>query len=175
MDMHDQTDQTVPGADQLNAHLGVLTRREVEARILQPLIEALCAEFGETRVLELVRGTIVRIARDQGRALREQQAGNDLVAFAGTLEHWTRGNALEIETLACSETEFNFNVTRCRYAEMYRALGMEDLGHILSCQRDFALIEGFNGEVTLERTQTIMEGASHCDFRYRHRAPVTLQ
>jgi hypothetical protein len=36
----------------------------------------------------------------------------------------------------------------------------------LSCARDYALIEGFNPDVSLKRTQTIMEGATHCDFRY---------
>lgn len=64
---------------------------------------------------------------------------------------------------------FGFNVTRCRYAEMYRALGIPELGALLSCNRDYALIEGFNPEVALTRTQTIMEGASHCDFRYQMR------
>jgi hypothetical protein len=38
---------------------------------------------------------------------------------------------------------------------------------VLSCNRDSALIEGFNPEVNLTRTQTLMQGASHCDFRYR--------
>ena len=60
-----------------------------------------------------------------------------------------------------------FDVTRCRYAEMYRALGIPELGAVLSCNRDAALIEGFNPEVHFSRTQTIMGGASHCDFRYR--------
>jgi hypothetical protein len=40
---------------------------------------------------------------------------------------------------------------------------------ILSCNRDYALIEGFNADIALTRTQTIMQGASHCDFRYRQR------
>ena len=60
----------------------------------------------------------------------------------------------------------SFNVTRCRYAEMYRELGMADLGGIFSCGRDGALSTGFNSRIKLARTQTIMEGASHCDFRY---------
>ena len=30
-----------------------------------------------------------------------------------------------------------------------------------------ALAEGFNRSIRLIRTQTIMEGASHCDFRFR--------
>ena len=162
--------------DQLNARLGVLTRREVEARILKPLIEALCAEFGDQRVLDLVQSIIVQIAQEQGRQLREQAVANDLQTFAVTLADWQRDDAMVIETLKSTDTEFHFDVKRCRYAEMYRSLGMAKLGNILSYRRDYALIQGFNEEVELERTQTIMEGASHCDFRYRvKKAPVTLQ
>ena len=47
---------------ELNA-IGVLKRREIEARILAPLIEALGREFGGERVLQIVRETIVGIAR----------------------------------------------------------------------------------------------------------------
>lgn len=74
---------------------------------------------------------------------------------------------MQIEILAQNAEEFSFNVLRCRYAEMYRALGMEKLGGVLSCSRDQALIEGFNPEIELTRTQTIMDGAAFCDFRYR--------
>ncbi len=49
---------------------------------------------------------------------------------------------------------------------MYRDLGMANLGFALSCARDFALVEGFNPNIKLERTQTIMQGADHCDFRF---------
>lgn len=73
---------------------------------------------------------------------------------------------MRMELLALNENEFSFNVTRCRYAEMYRALGLEELGATLSCNRDAALIEGFNQNLQLTRTQTIMQGAPYCDFRY---------
>ena len=69
--------------------------------------------------------------------------------------------------LAQDEVRYDFNVTRCRYAEMYRELGIPELGAVLSCNRDFSLIEGYNTDVTLTRTQTLMEGAACCDFRYR--------
>jgi hypothetical protein len=46
-------------------------------------------------------------------------------------------------------------------------LGLADLGASLSCQRDFALAQGFNTAIHLTRTQTIMEGARHCDFRFQ--------
>jgi hypothetical protein len=149
----------------LNA-IGVLMRREIEARLLAPLLEALGQEFGRDRVIEIVRRTIVEIARDQGRALAEHAGDRSLDAFAATLEPWTRDDAMRIEVLEQTADRFAFNVTRCRYAEMYRALGIPELGAVLSCNRDAALIEGFNAEVTLTRTQTIMQGASCCDFRY---------
>ena len=161
--------------DTLNEQVGVLVRREIEARILGPMIDAFADAFGRERVLELVRSTIVEIARNQGRAMQMADDGNDLEAFAGTMEAWKRGGALETDTLTSTGDVFDFNVTRCRYAEMYREIGMEELGSILSCARDYALIEGFNESVDLARTRTIMEGASHCDFRYRLRAPVDLE
>lgn len=151
--------------DRLNA-IGVLIRREIEARLLAPLIQALSQEFGRERVLEIVRRTIVEIARQQGAQLAQSEGGNSLNHFAASLEAWKKDNALEIEILEQNREHFSFNVVRCRYAEMYRALGIPELGALLSCNRDFALIEGFNPEVNLERTQTIMDGAPYCDFRY---------
>ncbi len=73
---------------------------------------------------------------------------------------------MQIEVLGQDGAHFDFNVTRCRYAEMYRALGIPELGAVLSCNRDWALIEGFNPEIELSRTQTLMEGAPYCNFRY---------
>jgi hypothetical protein len=157
--------------DTLN-EIGVLKRREIEARILAPLIDAFAAEFGRERVIEIAKRVIVGIARQQGKALAEQLGGSSLAHFVAGKDPWVKGDALQIEVLEVSQTTYSFNVTRCRYAEMYRALGIPELGAILSCGRDFALGEGFNPAMTLTRTQTIMEGAPLCDFRYRlERAP----
>jgi hypothetical protein len=147
--------------------IGVLRRREIEARIVAPLLDALGAEFGRERVLEIARETIVRVAQEQGRELAAAMGDGSLSAFGGATKYWELDGALEIETLASDGERLDFNVRRCRYAEMYRALGIPELGAALSCNRDFALIQGFNPDVQLTRTQTIMQGASHCDFRYR--------
>mgnify|MGYP001827052740 CR=1 FL=1 len=153
--------------DDLNAKIGVLTRREVEARILSPVIEALGDSFERDQVLSVVPTTIVKIAREQGADLSNLMGNNSLHHFFETLQFWTRDDALKIEVIEASEDVLSFNVTRCRYAELYDSLGIRDIGTIFSCARDFALIEGFNPDVTLTRTQTIMEGAPFCDFRYR--------
>ena len=49
----------------------------------------------------------------------------------------------------------------------YEKLGEPELGFLLVCSSDVPFVEGFGGVITsLTRTQTIMHGASHCDFRY---------
>jgi predicted ArsR family transcriptional regulator len=149
----------------LNA-VGILTRREIEARILAPVIDALGQEFDRDRVVAIVRDVIVSLARAQGQAMAEIRQDASLPAFADTLEPWTRDGALEMTVTERTDTRLSFDVTRCRYAEMYRALGIPELGAALSCNRDAALIEGFNPAVRFTRTQTIMQGASHCNFRY---------
>jgi hypothetical protein len=147
--------------------VGVLRRREIEACILGPMLDAFAAEFGRERVLEVARRVIVEVARQQGRELAGRLGAEDLGTFAAAIEPWTRDGALEIEVLERTDRAFDFNVTRCRYAEMYRALGIPELGALLSCNRDFALGGGFNPRLRLTRTQTIMAGAACCDFRYR--------
>jgi hypothetical protein len=62
---------------------------------------------------------------------------------------------------------FEVNVTGCRFAEFYKKIGAPELGFLLVCSSDFALTEGYGDPVQLDRSQTIMQGASHCDFRYR--------
>ena len=161
--MQKSTDQQRP--DTLN-DIGVLKRREIEARIVAPLIERFAQEFGEEQVLELARETVVDVARTQGAALAAVMGGNDLQKFADSLENWTKGGALEIEVREQSEFTLAFDVVRCQYAEMYLGLGVPELGALLSCNRDGTMVEGFNSDIEFERNQTIMSGASHCDFRY---------
>jgi hypothetical protein len=147
--------------------LPLLDQREIEARIVGPLIRAFAAELGDERALEIVRAVIVGLAHDAGAGLAEALGEHSLEAFAGSLGRWRENGALELEILEQTPTRLSFNVTRCRYAEMYQALGMADLGASLSCQRDYALAEGFNADIRLTRTQTIMGGAPSCDFRFR--------
>jgi hypothetical protein len=156
--------------DTLTQSIGVLMRRETEARILAPVIDALGEAFGREKVVEIVREVIVGLAREQGASLAAEY-GRGPEAFLETLKFWTKGGALEIDILAQNETTLDFDVKRCRYAEMYRALGIEDLGAVLSCNRDYAMVEGFNPAARLTREQTIMGGAPCCTFRYDFSAP----
>jgi len=94
--------------------------------------------------------------------------GTSLKAFQDVMPLWTKGGALEIEVREQTDTTFAFDVVRCRYAETYKAMGLGEIGHLLSCNRDGAFCEGYDPKLKLERGQTIMQGASHCDFKYRY-------
>jgi hypothetical protein len=148
----------------------LLQQREIEAGIVGPLVRAFAQEVGQERALVVLREVITGLARRSGRNLAASLGDDSLEAFAGALDRWRENDALEIEMLEQTPDRLAFNVVRCRYAEMYRALGLGDLGASLSCQRDFALVEGFNPEIELERTQTLMQGAPHCNFRFRRTA-----
>ncbi len=152
-----------PPPDYMNA-VGLLNRREIEARLLAPLIAALSAEFGREKVWELVSKVILEIALQQGAQLAASMESNDLPHFAVAQETWKKDNAIQTEVLEQTRKKFSFNVFRCRYAEMYAHLGIPELGKMLSCDRDYALIQGFNPDIQLTRSQTIMEGADICDF-----------
>ncbi len=161
---------SMPPPDTLTQRIGVLVRRETEARILSPVIEALANAFGREAVIAVVRDAIVKLAQEQGGELAETMGGNSPSHFMDSLAYWMKDDALTIEVLEQTDRALSFDVTRCRYAELYRALDIPELGAVFSCNRDYALIDGFNPDATLTRTQTIMEGAPCCDFRYQFQA-----
>jgi hypothetical protein len=163
-----------PASDTLN-DVGILNRREIEARIVAPLLARLAATYGDG-VYDVAQEVVVDVARGQGARLADRLGDDSLPAFAAGLEAWAADGALESEVRELSDEVFAFDVTRCRYAEMYRALGLQELGATLSCNRDGSLIEGFNPNVEFTRTQTIMSGATHCDFRFELReVPVDVR
>ena len=143
----------------------MLARRETEVRLLIPFLLDLYEVYGEKNILNILEKTIKDVARSQGEELSDE-FGNDVDDFLKTLKFWTKDDALKIDILEKSEEKLSFNVIRCKYAEMYNALGVKDLGAVLSCNRDAALIEGFNKNASLDRKQTIMSGNKHCTFRY---------
>ncbi len=144
----------------------LILRREIEARILAPFVDALGQRFGREPVVEILRETITNIARQSGEQMASLCGSCDLAAFTKVTDRWQEGGALELRVLQQDARHYDFNVTRCLFAELYRRLGIPELGDVLSCNRDFTLSEGFNPHLKLTRTQTIMAGASHCDFRF---------
>jgi L-2-amino-thiazoline-4-carboxylic acid hydrolase len=142
-----------------------LERRKIEAGVLIPMVQAFQRAIGKERANEIAREVIVELARKDG-ARWAQQFGDDLAGMEKVSGVWAAGGSLGIEPVASSADKLDFNVKRCGYAEFYKELGLPELGYLFHCNRDFAMVEGFSAGLSLKRTQTIMEGASHCDFRF---------
>jgi hypothetical protein len=151
--------------------LPLLERRRLEAAVLVPIIRAMQAEFGEARVNEVVGKTIRDIARAQGAAEREHHSIDTVSAVAErTTNGVLREGSLIVDVVEQDDERFGFNVTRCKFVEMYEEMGARDLGPLLSCGRDFAYFEGLAPGLDFDRTQTRMQGAPFCDFRYAARS-----
>jgi hypothetical protein len=149
--------------------LSMLEKRKIEAEILKEVYETLKASHGEAVAKKTIAESVRRSAIEQARAFAAAAPGGpSLKAFQDVMPLWTKGGALEIEVTEETDKSFAFNVTRCRYAETYKAMGLGEIGHLLSCNRDGAFCEGYDPKLKLARSQTIMQGASHCDFKYSY-------
>lgn len=60
--------------------------------------------------------------------------------------------------------KFYRKVTYCPKCEMAKKLGAEKLMYLLACCTDHYSSKGFNENIVFERTQTLMQGGSCCDF-----------
>ncbi len=148
--------------------MSILERRRIEALVLKNVYEVIRERSGEDEAQAAIGEAVSRSAIEQGKSFADELGRTPTIQdFADIQPLWTKENALEIDVISQGEDHFDFNVTRCRYSEMYRDMGLGHIGHLLSCNRDGDFCIGYNPAMKLERTQTIMKGASHCDFRYR--------
>jgi predicted ArsR family transcriptional regulator len=143
-----------------------LQQAKIQAQVLVPLMKALQAELGRERANAIVRTALRDLYRRYGEEFwqNEENIGKAMTSAFAT---FARDDALDFEVKEQSQDAFAIDVRRCRYAEFYKALGEPELGFLLICSADYHMAEGFGPEIELTRTQTIMQGASHCDFRYK--------
>jgi len=135
---------------------------------LVPLVKALQLELGEERANALVRKALGDVYRRLGeqwwRSKESAHVGENMAqAFASFAE----GDALDYSVRGQSQDTYAIDVTGCRYAQFYKELGEPELGFLVVCSMDFPFAEGFDTNIRLTRTQTVVQGGSHCDFRYR--------
>ncbi len=147
--------------------MSMLERRRLEAKLLAHVYATLLASHGEAVARQTIADSVRAAAIEQGREMAAALGDKpSLQTFIDAQELWTRGKALEIDVKEQSPDRFVFHVTNCEYARMYQEMDLGHIGHLLSCQRDGTFCEGYDPQLKLQRTQTIMQGASHCDFAY---------
>lgn len=148
-----------------SANPNLIKCREIEGLIAVPLIRGFMEECGGQKAMVRAGRVIQDLAREAGCKASETLGSNSLSDLASLMESWSDGGLLVEEILEKTNRTYFFNVTRCRYSELYEDLGIREFGYTLSCCRDEPFIKGFNPLIKFQRTQTIMEGAPICDFR----------
>ena len=149
--------------------LPVLTKRKLQAQVIGPIYAEMAAQLGEARAGEILDAAIKKAAIAEGKSFAAKAPGGEtsMADFIKLYELWTLDGALEIDVLKADDKTFDFNVTRCKYAETYKEMGLGHIGHLMSCNRDGTFVEGYDPKIKLDRAQTIMSGAACCTFRYR--------
>ncbi|WP_186152612.1 L-2-amino-thiazoline-4-carboxylic acid hydrolase [Burkholderia gladioli] len=157
-------------SDAADHRLGILARRRIEAEIIKPIYEIMKREFGIERAQAVIAEAIRGAAVDAGQSFAAQEPGGTSIAsFVALQVLWEKDDALDVEVRREDAGHYDYEVHRCAYAEMYHAMGLGEIGHLLSCARDEYFIRGYDPRVALTRTSTIMQGGKRCDFRYRMR------
>jgi hypothetical protein len=151
------------------ADIPTLTKRTLQAQVIGPIYAEMVEQIGEEKARAILDAAIRKAAIAEGKQFAARAGGKPSMAdFIKLYELWTADGALEMNVLRADDEAFDFDITRCRYAETYRDMGLGDIGHLLSCNRDGTFCEGYDPNISLERRQTIMQGAPCCTFRYRY-------
>jgi hypothetical protein len=152
--------------DQSAVKISTLKRREIQSPLLACVLDGFIGEVGYEKAMQVASAAIQKDAAQAGKMMTEKFGGNSIKEMIRMVrEVWAEEGALEVTILEETNQTLSFVVTRCQYAELYDRLGVKEYGYCFSCNRDAALICGFNPRMQLSRTQTIMQGATSCDFR----------
>lgn len=149
-----------------NENMTRIEKRAIEVQAIAPIIEMVSKKIGLEEALEILKEVNQQEAFKRGQSTVRTPGLSTIEELVKDVNTWGDGGEWNIEILEETSTSYHFNVHRCLYYERYKELGLEKMGVQLSCCRDEPFARGLDPKLKLSRTQTIMEGAEYCDFRY---------
>ena len=149
--------------------VSLLDKTRMQAQVLLPVLRALRAELGKDKADAIVKQALRDWSKQLFAAIGDRIEGGPRRKWAAinTVFGEISGREVEVEILRHDQDALDMDVTRCRFAEFFRALGEPELGALLICEADFDIASVGEGAVSLDRAQTIMQGAPSCTFRYK--------
>jgi predicted ArsR family transcriptional regulator len=149
--------------------LSLLDKTRMQAQVLVPVLRALRSELGKERADAIVKEALRGWSKQLFPSVGESSDGGPQRAWAAMHAAWSDASRqdLTVEMRRQDKNALEFDVTHCRFAEFFRALGEPELGALWVCETDFNIAAVGGGEVGLTRDQTIMQGAPSCTFRYK--------
>jgi hypothetical protein len=153
----------------VDPEISLLDKTQMQAQVLVPVLRAFRAELGKDKADAVVKQALRDWSKQLFAAIGDGIEGSPRRKWAtiNSVFGEVSGKEVEIEILRHDTEALDIDVTRCRFAEFFRALGEPELGALLICEADFDIASVGEGEVSLDRAQTIMQGAPSCTFRYR--------
>ena len=153
----------------VDPELSFLDKTRIQAQVLVPVLRALRAELGKDKADAIVKQALRDWSKEVFAAIGEGVEAPPRRKWAAMQGHMNElsGPSVEFETHRKDREAFEFDVTRCGFAKFFRALDELELGAVLACQTDFDIVAASGEDVSLERHQTLMQGAPSCTFRYR--------
>jgi len=149
----------------------LLERAKIQAQVLVPLLRAFREELGADRANRIAWKALEKWRTDSMR-----EAAKSLPTEATNIERFQAfnsasapdiGDAIDMKLLKQDDERIELDITGCRFAQFFCQLDEPELGFALLCSFDNTLVDEVGkGDVELKRTQTIMQGGDHCDFRY---------
>jgi predicted ArsR family transcriptional regulator len=153
----------------VDPRLSLLDKTRIQAQVLVPVLRTLRSELGKEKADAIVNRALRDWSKQLFAAIGDNVNGSRRrkwaaihTAFAEISEH-----DVTVEVRRHDKEALEFDVTKCRFAEFFRALGEPELGALLICETDFDIASAGEGAVSLDRAQTIMQGAPSCTFRYK--------
>src|SRR5204862_2314177 len=149
--------------------LSLLDKTRIQAQILVPLLRALRAELGREKADAIARRALRDWSKQLFASIADGVDGGPRRKWAAM--HTAMAEVTErdvtVEMRRHDKEALEFDITHCRFAEFFRALGEPELGALLICDTAFDIAAAGGGDVTFTRDQTIMQGAPSCTFRYK--------
>jgi hypothetical protein len=149
--------------------VSLLDKTRMQAQVLVPVLRALRAELGKDKAEAIIKQALRDWSKQLFAAIGDGIEGGPRRKWAAinTVFGEVSGREVEVNILRHDQEVLDMDVTRCRFAEFFRALGEPELGALLICEADFDIAAVGEGAVSLDRAQTIMQGAPSCTFRYK--------
>jgi predicted ArsR family transcriptional regulator len=153
----------------VDPRLSLLDKTRIQAQVLVPVLRALRAELGKEKADAIVRQALRDWSKQLFAAVGDSVEGSARRKWAAM--HTAMADITEqdvtVEMRRQDKEALEFDITHCRFAEFFRALGEPELGALLICETDFDIAAAGEGAVAFTRDQTLMQGAPSCTFRYR--------
>lgn len=140
----------------------ILNAVKIQSRVVVPIIRELEKEIGKERAHAIVGRAIANAYVDY-RELK----GFEKNSHPRVEQEFDNGFPVEREVVDDTDETYGYNINGCEFAEYFRSIGEPEIGALMTCGVDYAAEELIRPEWDFERTQTRMQGAPHCDFRWR--------